>query len=759
MQVRAACIALLILGLFSAVGRSESVSIKRVQFLDSFGRQAALSSPIIASVREELTRQSSPIDFYIDSVEVRATGDTTADEALINFLERRAATAPVDLFITIGAPALRFAVKNREQVLRGAPLLAIGFDVRMVPKEMLSGQTATVALSIEPTIFIKGILELLPETRDVYLIVGTSPIEKSWKAAFRLANQQFADRLRIHWWDNLSLAEMQKQVALLPPDSVVLYTRVVRDAAGIAADHDESLAKIRRSTSVPLFGFLESDLGAGIIGGRLVAAQSLGRRAAEIAVRIMDGADPKSVSSEPMAALPPMYDYRELRRWDISEDRLPAGSTVLFRPLPFWIAYRWHLLVALGLFIVQALLLIRVYVHRRRRGRAEQHLAETEKRLLLIANHLPVLIAYVDDEQRYQFCNQAFQSWFNIEPESVCGRTMHDVLGDGLYQAVRPFVERVLAGESAGFTVEAKLDDGRDVAVDGMHVPDLDARGAVRGFYAITTDVTAHHQARQESGRLRDELVHAERVSLMGVLSATLAHELSQPLTAIMSNAQAARRFLNSPSPDLQEVSTILEDIAQDDQRASEVIRQVRALVKKEPTDFRPLSIAELLSGVERLVHKNADLRHIDLVFDVDADLPEVRGNHPQLQQVLLNLLLNAFDATEESGRKQLQVTVRARREQAQAIIEVRDQGPGIPGPMLERLFEPFQTSKTGGLGIGLSISKSIVDLHGGRLWAENNADRGATFFLSLPVVLGNEQANTEDCKDAEHCADGLCGR
>ena len=269
---------------------------------------------------------------------------------------------------------------------------------------------------------------------------------------------------------------------------------------------------------------------------------------------------------------------------------------------------------------------------------------------------------------------------------------------------------------------------------------------------------TARNQAQQEAGRLQEELAHAGRVSLMGVLAAASAHELNQPLTAIMSNAQAAQRFLKSPSPNLQEVAEILEDIALDDERASEVIRRMRALVKKEPVDFQTLDIAEVLQGVERLTHKTATMRNILVSLEVDPDLPRIRGDRVQLQQVLLNLLLNAFDATESSGSESRVVAVGARRESSQVVIEVRDHGVGIPDEIYHKLFEPFQSSKKQGLGMGLSISKSIVERHGGGLAAENNPDCGATFYLSLPVASDEVETRIKGIKNVEPVTNRLRG-
>jgi two-component system sensor kinase FixL len=221
----------------------------------------------------------------------------------------------------------------------------------------------------------------------------------------------------------------------------------------------------------------------------------------------------------------------------------------------------------------------------------------------------------------------------------------------------------------------------------------------------------------------------------MGELAASLAHELNQPLTAILSNAQAAQRFLTTRPADLEEIKEILKDIVDDNSRASEVIRRMRALVKKEDVAFVPLDLGGVLRDIVQLVHSDAILRNVRISFEADSKLPFVRGDKVQLQQVALNLLLNAFDAMKDSPANERQVVMRAETNGTGVVeVSVRDHGAGLTSDKLDKIFQPFYTTKREGLGMGLSISRSIVEAHGGRLWAENNADRGATFYFTVPV-------------------------
>ena len=240
---------------------------------------------------------------------------------------------------------------------------------------------------------------------------------------------------------------------------------------------------------------------------------------------------------------------------------------------------------------------------------------------------------------------------------------------------------------------------------------------------------------RYELLRNRQQLAHLTRVSTLGELAGSLAHELNQPLTAILSNAQAAQRFLATQPVDLAEVREILHDLVEDNHRASEVIRRIRALVKKGELEAAPLSIASVIRDVALLVHSDAIVRGIRVFVTVAPELPPVHGDKVQLQQVMLNLLLNAFDASESCSSLNPQVTIEATLADVDTIrVGVRDGGAGLAGDTVDKLFLPFFTSKRDGLGLGLSISRSIVEMHRGRIWAENNKERGATFYFTLPI-------------------------
>jgi len=242
-------------------------------------------------------------------------------------------------------------------------------------------------------------------------------------------------------------------------------------------------------------------------------------------------------------------------------------------------------------------------------------------------------------------------------------------------------------------------------------------------------------QRLREAGRLRQELTHIGRVSAMGELTASLAHELNQPLSAILNNAEVAQRLLEAEDPDLLETREILKDIVADDRRAADVIRRLRALLKKGDLEHVPLDLNSVVDDVAQLVTSDVVIRNVPMRLDIATDLPKVLGDRVQLQQVVLNLVLNGLEAMRETTDREPALVIRTSRAGAASVtVAIEDSGTGIETHDLDRIFQPLYTTKTEGLGMGLAIARTIVDAHGGQLRASNNAGGGATFEFTLPV-------------------------
>jgi signal transduction histidine kinase len=278
----------------------------------------------------------------------------------------------------------------------------------------------------------------------------------------------------------------------------------------------------------------------------------------------------------------------------------------------------------------------------------------------------------------------------------------------------------------------------RQPCVDGHHTLVVRAMPLDRaGGGAVITyvDITDQRRAEHEAQQARSELAHVSRVATMGALTASIAHQLNQPLTGILLNAQAARRFLAAPQPDLPEVSASLEHIIEDERRASDVIVRMRDFLRKDHAVIEDIDLNALVAGVARLVGSDAVFRNVALALQLDGIPAVVRGDPVQLQQVVLNLIVNALEAFGEGTAGDRRIVVRSARLGEDFVeISVSDTGPGFSGPA-DGLFDAFYTTKPGGMGLGLSIARSIVEAHAGTIHLATERSGGATVAFKLPLA------------------------
>ena len=368
---------------------------------------------------------------------------------------------------------------------------------------------------------------------------------------------------------------------------------------------------------------------------------------------------------------------------------------------------------------------------------SEAGLRESEERMTLAAEAANLGI-WINDLARQEIW--ATQKW-----RELFGFSGSDRLDlEGILQRVHPedrevvnqMLTKVLA---SGGNYEAEyrllLRDGKIRWIASRGRVEFNGNGKPALLRGVSVDVTQRHAVELEVQQQRAELAHFSRVSMLGELSGSLAHELSQPLGAILRNTEAAELFLEDPSPDMDELRAILADIRKDDQRAGAVIDRMRSMMKRRAVEHGMLDLNMLAADVIGFVRRDADLRKVRLTLEPASSLPLMRGDRIQLQQVLLNLLLNAMDAVSDSTADRRRVAVLVRLADKRAEVVVSDTGHGIPEDKLPRVFEPFFTSKQNGMGLGLPISRTIIEAHGGNIQAKNDPDGGAIFCFTLPMA------------------------
>jgi PAS domain S-box-containing protein len=370
------------------------------------------------------------------------------------------------------------------------------------------------------------------------------------------------------------------------------------------------------------------------------------------------------------------------------------------------------------------------------RKRVEQELRRSERELRKVLQTIPAMAWIGSADGATEFISEVWTEYTGLSLEDTKGAGWQSALHpDDFQRCSAEWRASVRSGQM--FESEVRLrraSDGRLRWFLGRAVPLRHENGTILRWYGALTDIEDRkrsEQEREQLHRIEAELVRVSRVTTMGELSASLAHELSQPITAVVSSAYACIRWLARDPPELAEARDVVGKIARDATRAGQLIQRLRALYQKDASPKREaLALNPAIQEIVGLLHQKAIDHAVSIRTELAPEMPELRGDRVQLQQVLMNLMLNALEAMDTGG----ELLVRSRVEAGQVSVSVSDTGVGLPPEGEHRIFDAFFTTKARGSGMGLAISRSIVESHGGRLWAAANEGRGATFHFTLPV-------------------------
>ncbi len=374
-----------------------------------------------------------------------------------------------------------------------------------------------------------------------------------------------------------------------------------------------------------------------------------------------------------------------------------------------------------------------------------------EERFRRVVEAAPNAMIMVNQEGQITLANQQAEKTFGYPREELLGRPIEMLVPERLRSGYREFRHGYLSHPQARpmgaelWELFGRRNDGSEVPVEIGLSPIHTSNGPL--VLASIVDVTERKLAELEVARQRHDLAHLARVTALGELSSSLAHELTHPLTAILSNAQAAQRFLADDDVDLDEVREILNDIVTQDQRAGEVIHGLRLMLKKGELQEHcdDVDLNEVIRDVVNLMRSDLINRNVTVDTDLAQNLPAITGDRVQLQQVLLNLSLNGCEAMADYNSSERRLLIASQWENGAVRVSVADRGSGIPEEKMQQVFERFFTTKKEGMGLGLSVCRTIIDAHRGKIWATNNTGCGATFHFSLPIVGAGKEAVTTD--------------
>jgi PAS domain S-box-containing protein len=658
---------------------------------------------------------------------------------MADYLRHKYSGTKIDTVIAVYLNAVELLLSNKQVPFHGVPVIACAIARGFA--ESLEHSTArrfiTAQIMGDNGIdLLDDAQRLRPGTKRVALVAGTAPVDEGIARIFREALKRYSGRLDLIDLTRLPMAETLARVGSLPPDTIVIYADIARDGAGQHFVGREALSLIARAANAPVFGLFDSWMGFGMVGGPQSSFEGAGKTAAELALRVMAGESPGDIPFAGQGTYANVYDWRELKRWKIPEKSLPVGSTVMYKQFSFWESYRWYLIAILAFCLAETFLVIVLVVNLRNRRKAQGELVKSEARYRAVADYTYDWEYWSAPDGKLLYVSPSCERITGYPPVYFLENPAHlreiVVSGD---RAAWDRHDRAVHTEAVASEIQFRVNtrDGEVRWIDHICQPVIDREGDFRGVRASNRDVTSKMAAESEARQQRHELAHVTRVAAMGELTSSLAHELNQPLAAILNYANAAQRFLSVSQPDLARVQEALAGIIRDDKRASGVIQKVRGMMKKEEPRPSLLDVNSVIEDAIDLIHSDPSLKGSAVTTDLAKGLPAVIGDRVQLQQILINLIMNAaaaMDGVEPEARRLL---VKSENHQEDGVkVSVRDSGTGIDGSNKERLFEPFYTTKPAGMGMGLAISQRIINSLGGEIRAENNPDGGATFYFTL---------------------------
>ena len=592
--------------------RAAELSPRSILIISEAALGGSFYPAVISALRSKVNSENRHrVSIFVENLGLSQFDSPNYRTALKNFFTSKYREAPVDVIVALGRSALEFVLRERSDLWPNIPVVFTFVDQTEVknlkiPSDV-TGHTITVRFNDMLSIARAAVPAL-----DRVVILGD---RLETQVAYRHIRDEIPATTRdleVIDLTGLPMRELRKRVAVLPDHAAIIYTAIYSDGEGTFYAPLDALDRIAEVANRPIVISVESLLGHGGIGGMITTTSALGDGAARLVRRILDG---ESASTIPIVedAATPIFDWRQLQRWGVSESLLPAGSEIRFRPPTAWEQYRWQIIFLTAIFLAQTALIIgMLYEHRRRQ------------------------------------------------------------------------------------IAEAK------------------------------------------SLQQMNELAHLNRISTAGELSASIAHELRQPLTAIVNFGSAGLRWLGKQTPDVGEAQIVLRQMVDESYRAVQVIDEIRALFKKDSNHRETFDVNELILETLSLTEFKIKEAEILVRTDLAKTFPGllVLADRIQLQQVIMNLIVNAIEAMSSTSIPSLVLRVSSTTDDDNhVVITVEDSGPGIDLENVDRVFDWFFTTKPNGMGMGLSICRSIIEAHEGRLWATPGMIQGCAFHVCLPGI------------------------
>jgi signal transduction histidine kinase len=573
---------------------------------------------ILGGIRQKLTEQfGDQYSLHTEYLETENYPKDNYPKEKFDIYNEKYKEIKLDLLICVGRNAIVTIQKYAEDYLLYLPTVSIDFDYSNygIKSDLkLNEQTAVVGMKFNFDNSLTAALSLFPETTSVYFVGGTTPFDKFLMSLAKEAAKKIDNEKETIFITDASMDKILHQVRSLPAGSLIFVPSFNTDLKMVTYHNPEAIRLISTNANAPVFAYSDMGLGDGEVGGYIISFERVGLLSGEYAVKILNGANPNSFSAAEKDYYDYVFDWRQLKRWNIADsDLIPEKSTILFKEVNFIDEYKWVFGASLLFLVLQS---------------------------MLIAN----LIRLIRNQKNM-----------------------------------------------TGQLIEAQ------------------------------------HKYR--------DFLHEDRVLRFGHITASLSHELNQPLTAILSNAQAGINYINSNEADPELLKQIFQKIVENDKRTASILRSIRGMMQLESREKEKIDLNDLIIEVKEVFQSEANKYDIQLNVNLLDEPIFIFADGIQIQQVILNLLLNASQAIQNSKSLNKVITINQNITNEFVTIDVCDNGLGIDEPIKDKLFKPFFTYKENGTGIGLTICRSIIEDHTGKIWAENMPDGGAKFSFSLKII------------------------
>lgn len=589
---------------------------KNIVIIFSYAPNTPAHSIILDGIRQKLFETyGDNFNLYIEYLEAERYPQGEYPAERFDLLNHKYENLKLDLLVTVGYGSPAIILEYADNHILNLPAIVVDYDFSRymkTPDIRINDRTTIIPLKWDFEKSLSVALELYPETSQVYYVGGTAKMDSLFLALAREASGKFAGTKKINFVNGMAMDEVLTFVRKLPEKSIVIISSFNADSRQVQYLYSEAARLISLAASAPVFVYADTGFGSGAVGGYLVSFNKVGDLAGDVAVKILEGADPTKITSGEKDVFEFLFDWRVLQKWNIHKSsQLPEGSIVMYHRQTFFERYKWLLLAILVFITLQTILIFKLILLNRKQR---------------IMNSL-----ILDSENKY------------------------------------------------------------------------------------------------------GNLIREDRLNGIGQLTSSLSHELNQPLTSMLSNAQAGVRFIDSDRADKELIKEIFLNIVEDNKRASAILSSVRNIMKLENRNKEKTDLKILVTEIVDLCRSKITENKCRLDLELPPEPLWVVADGIQIQQVLLNLILNATQAMNKDARGNI-IRIIATKDQEYVCISVIDNGKGIDPSVKDKLFKTFVTSKKDGSGIGLTLARSIIEDHKGKIWAENNPAGGAEFSFNLKL-------------------------